>query len=229
MSRNLVGLLIVVGVLLPTDLRGDEEKAASFRFTDAEHKKLRKLERKAKEKKGIFRLRSDDWTIETPRNGRIAAELSLYLEMFEKSFFDVVDEKRRFVTQPSERYLQSRHVVADDAQKDVVVDAEVGVNQAVTRGDDLPTGDVRRRVTHGLGNAGGCFLDELEVAQGRIVGDRASLETRLVQALGVLEHPVDETEHVIDVEPPLTSRGRFRHAPPPARRGAAVPRAMPSR
>ena len=82
-------------------------------------------------------------------------------------------------------------------------------------------------VGYRLGNAGGCFPDELEVAQSRIVGDRAFLEARLVQAAGVLEHPIDEAEHVIDVEPPLTSRGRLRHAPPPARHAVAAPRAAP--
>ena len=56
------------------------------------------------------------------------------------------------------------------------------MDQPVPGGDDLPPGDLRGFFAHDLGNAGGGFADQLEVAKRRIVGHGVCHKCRLIEA-----------------------------------------------
>ena len=61
-------------------------------------------------------------------------------------------------------------VLLDDVPQDVVVDAEIGMDQPVAGGDDLAPGDLGRGFADFSGNAGGRLAKQLKVPRRGVIG-----------------------------------------------------------
>ncbi|CAE6495685.1 conserved hypothetical protein [Nitrosomonas nitrosa] len=57
----------------------------------------------------------------------------------------------------------------------------------------------------------GCgFANQLQIAQGGIIGESARHETSLVESVGVGQHLSGEVDHIVEIETPFTLAG-IRH------------------
>lgn len=90
--------------------------------------------------------------------------------------------------------------VTTDAPKRVVVDAEIGVDEAVACRDDHAPWHLRVRLPHVVGHVGRCLADQLEIAQRRVVDQRVGDESRLIHPSRVGQHLLGEGDHVVDIE-----------------------------
>ncbi len=110
------------------------------------------------------------------------------------------------------------NIVLYDAPKGVVVDAKVGMDEAVAGRDDLAPRNIWVCGAHALGNSGSGLADKLQVAQGRIIGEPVRDETLLVQVCSIGEYLARKVEHIADVETPFAlARFGLRHESLPAR------------
>ena len=57
---------------------------------------------------------------------------------------------------------------------------------------------------------GGGFADQLQIAQGGVIGQAAGRKTGLVEPIGVGQHLPGKIDHVVDVETPFALAG-IRH------------------
>jgi hypothetical protein len=97
----------------------------------------------------------------------------------------------------------------NNAPKRVVVEAEIAVNQAVSRCDDLPPRNLRHRRLNIDWNVARSLADQFEIAQCRVLCERARDETILIHTVRVSHHALRELQHVADIQTPRALRQEF--------------------
>ena len=84
----------------------------------------------------------------------------------------------------------------------IVVDAQIGVDDPVSRSDDFAPMDFGVGVPYCNRNVRRCFTDKLEIVQGRVIRASIGDKCSLVHSCGIREYDLAALDHVTDIETP---------------------------